>query len=55
MKKISIKKAEAESVEYYILYPENAVEYKNLQSKGDRNSLNSMKKKTSNKKLLRGK
>ena len=55
MKKISIKNAETGNVEYYILYPENAVEYKNLPNTGDRNSLNSKIKKTSSKKLSRGK
>jgi len=41
MKKITIKKAETEGVEYYILYPENAVESKNPKKVSDRNNSDS--------------
>lgn len=45
MKKIAIKKAETEGVEYYILYPENAVESKNSSKMSDRNNPDSKLKK----------
>jgi len=41
MKKITIKKAETEGEEYYILYPENAVESKNPKKMSDRNNSDS--------------
>ena len=51
MKKKSIKNAEGENVEYYILYPENAVAYKDPPKTSDRNNLDSKLKKSNNKKF----
>jgi hypothetical protein len=41
MKKISIKNAEGEDLEYYILYPENANNNTQLKMQDEKNNLNS--------------
>ena len=51
MKKMSIKNAEGENVEYYILYPENTVAYKKFSETSDQNNLDSKLKKSNNKKF----